>query len=193
MDNRIRFSYPKWQVAACTMILVVMAALSSCQPKRAGSHAVRIGIRHSPPDQIVGSDGTPDGVAVQVLNEAAARAGVQLIWRVSPEGPDEAFETSAVDLWPVLAPNPERSRNLHFTKPWLQTQFTVISLQESGILSPDQLDAKRVAYYDHAVIREAAYRSLGRIVSVPEPDREGVLIAVCKGAADAGFIEARVA
>ena len=57
-----------------------------------------------------GDDGSARGLSVDVLSEAARRAGVALEWiRIAPpRDADSALRDGIVDLWPALTILPAR-------------------------------------------------------------------------------------
>src|ERR1700758_3414817 len=61
-----------------------------------------IGWHNSPPFQRRAADGSPAGLAVDLVRDAARRQGVRLKWEWHPEGPDSALRSGKVDLWPLI-------------------------------------------------------------------------------------------
>jgi hypothetical protein len=81
-----------------------------------------IGFEPNPPMQIRTATGFA-GLAVETINEAAKRAGVQLQWVETGTSSDEGFRKGLVDLWPLMADLPDRRKRIHFTRPWLHSNF----------------------------------------------------------------------
>ena len=71
--------------------------------------------------------GRIDALAAETVSEAARRTGIRVEWIEAPEGPDEAFRSRKVDLWPLFAILPERKAPLHTTEPWLAGERCVIA------------------------------------------------------------------
>src|ERR1041385_3367066 len=67
-----------------------------------------IGFQNAPPYHFSDVSGNPAGPDVDVLNTAAARLGIRLNWRFSPEGPEKAFTSGVLDLWPLMGDLPQR-------------------------------------------------------------------------------------
>jgi signal transduction histidine kinase/DNA-binding response OmpR family regulator len=86
----------------------------------------RIGFQNSPPRQFVDPQGKPYGNVIDVLQEAARRAHVNLQWVHVPAGPDRAFAAGTVDLWPIVNQLPERGQ-LHFTEPYAEVTYSLFS------------------------------------------------------------------
>jgi hypothetical protein len=81
-------------------------------PKR----PLRIGFEPNPPFQIRTASGF-GGLAIEVVNEAARRAGVKLVWVETGTSSEEAIQRKLVDLWPLMADIPERRGFVHFSAP----------------------------------------------------------------------------
>ncbi len=84
----------------------------------------RMGFEQSPPRQFVDANGRPYGPIIDLVNEAARRAGVTLQWIRVVGGPDRAL-SGQVDLWPLLNQLPER-RRFHITQPYAETSYSLI-------------------------------------------------------------------
>ena len=86
--------------------------------------------------------GRPHGIAVDVLQEAATRAGITLDWvRVTaPRNADSALRW-LVDVWPSLTILDRRRPDIFFTEPWLQSEVWVV-VRAQGDLPPPQFDGK---------------------------------------------------
>ena len=119
---------------------VVMAALllggAAWYSYRQATHlsarrTYRIGFQQSPPRQFVDSQGRPYGSAIDLLNEAARRADIQLQWVHVPQGPDQGLSEGIVDLWPVVNQLPER-KSFHFSEPYAQVTYWLIKQARDG-------------------------------------------------------------
>ncbi len=115
-------------VAACVAALAVAVASWVLRPVP-GPDRARAGYVHDPPYMYRGTDGSPRGLSVDVLREAARRAGVTLDWvYVEQAGSvDRALEFGDVDVWPALTILPSRQEKFAFTDEWLQTEVWVVT------------------------------------------------------------------
>ena len=87
----------------------------------------------APPYYLLSPDGSVQGLAVEVLREAARRRGIQLEW-VPLAGPlDVALRQHMVDLWPIVGVTPARRREFHLTEPWIDNDFVLLSLQGTAV------------------------------------------------------------
>src|SRR5215467_198549 len=100
------------------------------RPPSVSRRPLRIGFEPNPPMQIRTGSGY-SGLAVEVVREAAKRAGVQLRWVETGTSSDEAFQKGLVDLWPLMVDLPDRRRRIHFTQPWLHSTFNVLLRADS--------------------------------------------------------------
>src|SRR5262245_13099222 len=85
---------------------------------------LRIGFEQNPPFQIRTDSGF-GGLAIEIVSEAAKRAGVRLQWIETGTSSDEAFRKGLVDLWPLMADLPERRKRVYFSRPWLHSSHVM--------------------------------------------------------------------
>ena len=170
-----------WAVAGAGLLTITLAAAWLLHSPYAG-RTYRIGVRNNSQYSIVDADGRVSGIAVDVVSEAARRAGIHLRWIPSPEGPDKALGSKKVDLWPLLTILPERRRRLYITDPWLSGDSYVIS---KGSRVPDW-KGLRVAYAlaPASLITEF----LPHAIPVERPDEDSALRAVCTGEAAGAIV-----
>jgi diguanylate cyclase (GGDEF)-like protein len=144
----------------------------------------RIGVNNDFPIQAYSAKGRAHGLAVDVISEAARRAGVRLLWVYSPEGPDLALESKRVDLWPIVTVLPERTKRFHITIPWVDNDYVLVSRE---VFNPGR-PARTLAILENSSNRRICQPLFpeARFVSV-QSQTDG-LKAVCTGKAEA-FIE----
>jgi signal transduction histidine kinase/CheY-like chemotaxis protein len=177
-------------VVASAVLIAGGIFLVNWYSHRVPDRVYRIGADNAPPYYIVDPRGGVQGFAVDVLNEAARRRGIRLQW-IAAHDPD-ALAKGKVDLWPVLAPNPERLARWHFTEPWLLNHYALMSLQPKEAAVPAKPPVGRVAVA--ALPRRAqdlARRFFPQAQLVVEKDNSAMLETVCAGRADAAFAETR--
>src|SRR3954467_11155842 len=109
-------------------------------PKR----ALRIGFEPNPPFQVRTATGF-SGLAVEIVNNAARRAGVTLQWIETGTSSEEAFRKGLVDLWPLMSDLPERHRFIHFTTPWVLSSHVLLLRADSAV--PDRNFTGRIALF----------------------------------------------
>ncbi len=151
---------------------------------------LRIGFENNPPVQIRTAMGF-SGLAVEAIDEAAKRAGVQLEWVETGTSSEEALRKGLVDLWPLMIDLPERHKYVHFARPWMHTG-NVLLLRE-GTPSIDRGFQGRVAVFKMPVHVRLMRQRFPGAQPVETATIDDILKEVCTGAAAAGFMEARVA
>ena len=121
---------PVWVRASVAVTFVTLAgAWSWDQYRRANRYrgaTYRIGVDHNPPNNYWSEQKGATGFDVDVLNDAARRAGVKLDWVFSPRGSRAALLEGSVDLWPVGYYRPGELPGVHQTRPWNEIQHVWI-------------------------------------------------------------------
>ena len=151
---------------------------------------LRIGFEPNPPFQIRTESGF-SGIAVEIVDDAAKRAGLRLQWVQTGLSSEASFQKGLVDLWPLMADLPERRKYLHFSRPWLHSSHVL--LLPPGTAMPDRNFSGRIALFKLPLHFRFAHEEFPEAQLLPLPDSQDVLKQVCSGAADAGFLEGRVA
>ncbi len=147
-----------------------------------------MGFEHSPPRQFVSPSGEPYGPAIDVVREAARRAGVSLEWVMAPEGPDAALVTGRVDLWPIVADLPERRKALYISEPFEELSFWLVSLKSKGIRYEGMKG--RTLGAPGALAWRIAQQYFPSSQTIRVAERMGMLRSLCKGEFDAGVLPA---
>jgi PAS domain S-box-containing protein len=151
---------------------------------------LRIGFENNPPVQIHTDNGFA-GLAVETVNEAAKRAGVQLRWVDTGTSSDAAFQKKLVDLWPLMADLPDRRKRVHITLPWLHSSHTLLLL--SGSAPPERGFAGRIASFKMPLHVRLLRERFPKAELKEFSQSQEVVKEVCRGTVAAGFLEGRVA
>ena len=165
--------------------VLVFRESARASPEAPFAHRLRV----QPPFQ-VRTDSGFSGLAVEIVNKAARRAGVTLQWIETGTSSEEAFRKGLVDLWPLMTDLPERHRFVHFTAPWVISNHVVLLRAESAV--PDRAYTGRIALFKLPLHLRFVNDEYPRAQAVPFPDARDVLREVCRNNA-AGFLEKRVA
>jgi two-component system cell cycle sensor histidine kinase/response regulator CckA len=155
-------------------------------PKR----TLRIGFESNPPFQIRTNDGF-GGLAVEVVDAAARRAGIHLRWVETGTSSDEALQKGLVDLWPLMTDLPERHNHVHFSAPWVMSSHVL--LLRDGTSIPDKNFAGRMGLFKLPLHLRLLKTEFPLAQPVPLTNSREVLQEVCRGTVEAGFLEKRVA
>jgi signal transduction histidine kinase/CheY-like chemotaxis protein len=174
------------------LLILVPASLGGGISTAAGR--LRIGVDKSPPYTTWDANtGRPSGLAVDVIEEAARRRGIPLQWVHEYGGGDAPLVSGTADLWAVIGITPERRKRFHITKPWLRNHYCLLSLQNTPIRTPADTRSRTVAFVDGPVTRQRAALFLSTAVQTPVRSRTDTVTSVCRGTADAAFVEFRFA
>ena len=150
---------------------------------------LKVGFRNTPPYHFPDKKGHPTGTAVDVLRAAGARTGIELEWIYSPEGPEKALSSGAVDLWPMLVDLPERRRFLYIGSPWAKESFYIVSPEDAPVALPRDAAGKNVAVITSiSTDSRIAQQYLKKAIVISAADTGAVLDQVCRGTAQAGLV-----
>src|SRR5215472_4289005 len=151
---------------------------------------LRIGFESNPPVQIRTERGL-SGLGVEVVEEAAKRAGIQLEWVETGTSSEEAIRKGLVDLWPLMVELPARRGFVHFTRPWMHSSNVLLFREDTAPPGPDF--PGRIAVFRMPLHVRMINRTFPKAQVVEVPEIPEVLKKVCTGEVSAGFYEARVA
>ncbi len=177
-----------WLIATVGLAVLLLwyFAIRTPIPQR----PLRIGFEPNPPVQVRTSSGYA-GLAVETVSEAARRAHLTLQWVETGTSSDEAFQRGLVDLWPIMADLPYRRERVHFTRPWLHTQHTLILRSDSPV--PNRDFDGRIAIFKLPLHLRLARSEFPNAQMVEFDESRDIVREVCGGRVFAGFLEDRAA
>ncbi len=161
---------------------------------------LRVGADQAPPYYYLPGNAPEDGgsvrgFAVDVLNEAARRAGILLEWVPVQRGLDASLSEGLVDLWPVAGITETRRARLHFSEPWVDNEFVLVELGDSPGRTPaDSSGRFPVESLSHArlpITTALAGHLIRARSTLITATREEAIEAVCTSRASAAFVEER--
>ena len=168
--------------------LIFLAAYSLKGPGFDPNRVYRIGVDHAPPYYFIHANQRVEGFAIDVITEAARRAGVKIRFVPLTFGdPIDAFKQGLVDLWPGLSRTPSRERSYHFTRSWIINNFCLVSIANGT----DPVKKPRMATLENPGILVLAQKFAPTAKWKTFKERSEVVGAVCTGQADFGLVEAR--
>src|SRR5450759_1629430 len=132
---------------ACCLATAVCLLTVACSTN---TPTLRVGYSEFYPYVTVDQAGIPAGLAVQIVQQAAARTGVRLQW-IRVDDAEQALRTGQVDLFPLLTVTPERNRDLHMSVPWWESSQTLLSLRDRPLKNPAAAAGKAIAVRDLAL------------------------------------------
>ena len=150
---------------------------------------LRIGFQNSPPYHFPDANGQASGPAVEIVRTAAARRKIKLDWVFSPQGPERALASGAVDLWPIVGDLPERHALLYISAPWTRMSYALVVPAQVPEKGAADLKGKKLA----AVSRISSDARIARqyfpgATVIPEQGMTQVGAAVCIGEAEGGLV-----
>jgi PAS domain S-box-containing protein len=151
---------------------------------------LRIGFENLPPDAIRTDSGFA-GPTIEIVSEAAKRAGIALHWVETGTSSDEAFRRGLVDLWPLMADLPDRRKRLHITRPWLHRSHLLLLRVDSA--PPDRRFSGRIAHFRMPLYSRLVREGFPEAQLVEVADTAEVMSEVCNGTVYAGFLNDRTA
>jgi PAS domain S-box-containing protein len=154
------------------------------------THPLRIGFEANPPLQIRTAGGF-SGLSVEIVSDAARRAGIELDWVETGTSSEEAFRNGLVDLWPMMVDLPHRRKFVHFAPPYLHSNNVLLLLEGTPVPGRDFRGPIAVFRLPLLVQQLRGQFPEAQIMEIPE--FHNVLSAVCGGKAAAAFFEARAA
>ena len=83
--------------------------------------------------------------AVEIVSDAARRAGIELDWVETGTSSDEAFRKGMVDLWPLMVDLPDRRKFVHFAPPYMHSSHVLALLE--GTPAPGRDFRGRIAVF----------------------------------------------
>jgi signal transduction histidine kinase/CheY-like chemotaxis protein len=175
---------------AIAALLVTFVA--SCSDTRLRKK-VRIATDNSPPFNFFDEHRRPTGFAIDVMNRAALRAGIELEWVTSDVGPEPTFAAGKADLWPVVTYFEARKKDIHMTEPWWRLATIMYFRESSNFKSLADLAGQRLLLTSPSKRYQpnARFHPSTEIGVVPN-SFEGMR-RLCSGEADAAWIDLRVA
>ncbi len=180
------------RVAVAVVSVIALASGSYkyfTAPGEKHSRVFRIGYGSDRPLHFADEKGEPSGLAVGLVREAARRRGVRLEW-VSPAGQGlDLMTRGVVDMWVLMTDLPERRRLVHFTEPYLETEYSFMVLADSPYRKSGDLGKARISSAGFGIhrLRLGALLPGARLLATGSPGR--AFEALIDGQADAAFLD----
>jgi diguanylate cyclase (GGDEF)-like protein/PAS domain S-box-containing protein len=154
---------------------------------------IRVGVDDSPPFYHFEKDVPVQGLAVDVLNEAARRRGIELIWVPTRDIPiDKALGQRLVQMWPLVGTTKDRTKMFYMSRPWLESDYILVSTRQAPIRTAGEAAGKAVARARLKFTQIIADKYLARSTQIVRLSRSEAIQSVCRGEATATLVESRV-
>jgi len=174
--------------AAAAVLLAAVAGWWAVSLQKV-DRPMTIGFQNSPPYHYPDSYGRPTGVAVEMIQTAARRAGIRLNWVFSPKGPDRSLAEGDTDLWPVMTDLPERRNSMYVSAPWAKMTYAIVYPETLRVKGPDDFSGRSLAVTNRigsdARVAERLFHNVRMVSAQTAVD---VVDAVCHGTADGGLL-----
>ncbi len=174
--------------ALAASAILVLFGVALATSRGAVERTMTIGFQKSPPYHFPDAEGNASGPAVDVVREAARRKGIKLRWVYSPQGPEKALRSGAVDLWPIVGDVPARRRFLYISAPWSDMTYLLLFRVSAPLERPGDLATQTLAVSNISLDARLARRYFPHASVVRQANIAGVVAAVCSGTARAGFV-----
>jgi PAS domain S-box-containing protein len=151
----------------------------------------RIGWQNVPPFQEKAADGSPTGLAIDLVREAARRRGIQLEWVWYPGSSETALRKGDVDLWPLITITPERQRGkaIYISNPYLQHDYGLLVRANAPYAEAGDLASGTVSYLSLPINVRFLKDVLPNAHLVPVASDREAIDNVCAGKTDAAFLD----
>ena len=149
---------------------------------------LKIGFQNSAPFHFPDAHGNASGPVVDILKESARRKNLTLEWVYSPQGPEVALSSGAVDLWPILGDLPERRSFLYISAPWVKMSYVLLVPGLLALKRPEDVGSETLALTRTSMDSRIAHRYFRNSSYVARSSTSEVIAAVCAGAATAGIL-----
>jgi PAS domain S-box-containing protein len=175
--------------AAFATAVLAIVVWQTARRRSVPDRLYRIGWELDAPFQTTGSDGQPKGLAIDVVREAARRRGIRLQWIHKPEGGEAALRGQTVDLWPFLTVTPERTKILHISEPFLETEHCLLVPAASSFQCVRDLAHATVSLHGMPMTHKWRHTVLPEARPLAVATTGDAVSQVCKGNADAAFLD----
>ena len=176
-----------WLFAAGSM-LATYACLSNADPKFR-QKVYRIGWQSDPPFQEQATDGSPSGMVIELVKDAARKRGIRLQWVWYPRGVDAALRSHDVDLWPLVTIIPERKSVVYISKPYFEHENVLLVRVDSPYHGRDDLTTARIGYYDLPINHRLLSSVLPQAELIGASTQKANIEALCAHRTEAAFLD----
>ena len=172
------------------LVLALGVYMGSNHPWRHIENRVyRIGWQQDPPFQQKAEDGSPTGLAIELVRAAARRRRIRLEWVWSPGSSEAALRNRQVDLWPLITITPERKRIIHISEPYLQHDNDLLVHGGTAYSRAQDLSAAAISYYELPINQQLLRGVFPGARLVAKASLKDAIADVCARRTDAAFLD----
>ncbi len=171
------------QTVVCILAALLLATSAASQTP------LRISFGNAPPLEFQDEHGQPQGFTIDVIGEAAKRAGIPIIWKPGGAIPDnnKALRSGDLDMISAASASDERRRDFYVSDSWWWAEMLAIAPAASPVHSEADFKGKRLAVAG-ATSGAVADRYPGNTL-LTGPNARWTVAQVCAGQADAAVFE----
>jgi len=177
------------RLAVLTVVAAACCLLTDCSHETAKSDRLyKIGYGDNFPYHFQQPDGTPSGLAVDLVRKAAQRRGIRLEWKHSDAGGMSSLLHGETDFWVLLTILPERVGRVHFTEPFLLDDISFLVPARPQPVTLADLKRSRIALMNIEIVRQSLKEILPDAVAVDVHSPREALESIAEGRADAAYL-----
>ena len=184
-------SWSKKSLVAGSLVLTAIVAGFLILRASREAHVWRVGYFPFPPYMLQKSDGGPDGFVIQLVEEAARKRNIRFRWVFAEGGPDRAFDSELIDLYPMAADLPPWKQQYHVSEPWWENNMGLVSRKNSGIRTTADMAGKRLGYINWKYGKWIVLPHFASAHLIPMMKHDDLIRAICKGQVEGSLIEYR--
>lgn len=181
--------------AGCVISAAGCVVIAPLFVSTASRRTLTAGLDDQAPYATLMDGSTPQGFAVDVLQEAAQRRGYTLKWVPVRLGADAALRSAAIDIAPLIEIGERAGHGYPVTRAWLEDDYSQLwRSAPDGHPHPANGRSGLVVAYAGEISPGALTAGLpGPVEPQRAAAREQALSRVCRGDADVAVMEARAA
>jgi PAS domain S-box-containing protein len=177
----------RWLVAIA--FVAASAAYVGLRRPRVQDRVYRIAWQQVPPFQQLGEDGSPSGLAVELVRAGARSRGIRLQWVYRTGRPEDSLLNHEVDLWTLTTVIPERKGVIHISEPYLRHETNLLVRAASPFFRVEDLATSRISEMELPINRILVGRILPDASLVTTPTLKEAVEMVCGHHSDAVFLD----
>jgi signal transduction histidine kinase/DNA-binding response OmpR family regulator len=182
-----------WAIVLVLLALAAVLLQQSSRTPASSGRTFRAGYEEVPPSEFMDADGSAHGAVIDVMQEAARRRGIRLVWVHSSVGSEQSLGTGETEVWPIFSDLPWRRSRFFVSRPYALVRYWLVVDQNSPLTSAGQIKGHTVAVKHPPGMMETAARWFLPEAQVQrQREDSGIFHAICSGEADGGLVAERV-
>lgn len=176
-------------MGGCSKLNWIVVVLLVAMMADAAERPVVMGYVEYPPYVYRDAQGQMRGFSYEMIDGAARKRGVPLVWQTVTVAPEVALRSGKIDIWFGAVPNEERVKEFHFTSPFWQTDWLLLVSSKSSIRAPEETKGRVIAIQDVGANRTLFAGKLPSAKARAFRNPLEVMAAACDGRAEAVFAD----